>query len=236
MLSVIIPAYNEEKCVERCLESFVNQKTQRPFEVILVNNGSTDTTEKIANKYLDKLNLRILQQPIKGRGGARWLGAKEAKGDILLSTDADTIIPPYWIENMGKHFDDKSMIAITGSAKVIDNNWVTNVGFNFGLLVVMFLYRIIVGHFWFAGFNFGVRKEIYEKCDGFNKNLNAAEDIDLAFKVSKYGKIVFNNDVTIIVSGRRLNNNLLKGFLSYSHAYITYVLYRKQYSYLSDIR
>jgi glycosyltransferase involved in cell wall biosynthesis len=236
MLSVIIPAYNEEKLIGKCLESFTRQDTKRQFEVILINNGSTDNTENIAKTYLNKLNLRIIQQPIKGRGGARWLGAKVAKGDILLSTDADTIVHPFWIENMANHFEDKKIISITGSAKVVDNNWFTNMGFTLGYPIVMFIYRIIVGHYWFAGFNFGVRKEIYDKCGGFNKNLNAAEDVDLAFKVTKYGKITFKNDVTIIISGRRLNNNLLKGFLSYSHAYASYIFHRKQYSYLSDIR
>ena len=89
MISLVIPAFNEEKLIKRCLDTFVNQKTTQNFEVILVNNNSTDKTLDIAKTFQNKLNLKL----ILGRGAARKKEFEEASGEIILSSDSDTIIP-----------------------------------------------------------------------------------------------------------------------------------------------
>lgn len=74
MLSVVIPAYNEEELIGNCLNALVAQKTTEEFEVIVVDNNSRDKTAEIAEKYKSKLNLKILLQKEKGRGAARQKG------------------------------------------------------------------------------------------------------------------------------------------------------------------
>jgi len=87
--SVIIPVYNEEKTIRECLKSLTKQ-TYKNFEIIVVDDGSTDKTPKILQELKIKhLRLKILHGKHSGAGAARNLGAKEATGKILVFVDAD---------------------------------------------------------------------------------------------------------------------------------------------------
>lgn len=103
-ISVIIPAYNEEKVIKECLKS-LSRQTYKEMEVIVVDDGSTDGTKsKIRNKKL-KLhikNLKILEQGHKGPGTARNLGARQARGEILVFVDADMTFEPDFIKKLVK--------------------------------------------------------------------------------------------------------------------------------------
>ncbi|OGY09045.1 MAG: hypothetical protein A2782_00975 [Candidatus Blackburnbacteria bacterium RIFCSPHIGHO2_01_FULL_43_15b] len=113
MVSVIIPAYNEEKLIGTCLDSLVEQ-TDANFEVVLVDNNSTDQTSAIAQQYAKKLNLTIVLEKRKGRGKARATGFLKARGQYLLSTDADTTVPPTWVETITRQLDSKNMLPYRG--------------------------------------------------------------------------------------------------------------------------
>src|SRR3989338_1899751 len=91
-VSVVIPAFNEEKYIENTLFSLLKseQKTHLDYEVILVDNNSFDRTAEIAQKFTGRMNLRIIKETRQGRGIARARGFEEAKGAIILSADADT--------------------------------------------------------------------------------------------------------------------------------------------------
>ena len=102
MISVVIPAYNEEENITKSLGAFLGQTTKLSYEIILVDNASTDKTVEIAAKYVGKLPLKIIKENKKGRGPARRAGFTKAKGDIIFSTDADAQVPPDWIEKLGK--------------------------------------------------------------------------------------------------------------------------------------
>lgn len=93
--SIIIPAYNEEKYIERCLHSILNQSF-KDFEVIMVDDGSTDATKHIVRKY----PVLLLEQSHKGPGLARNLGAKNAKGKILVFVDADMEFDRNFLERL----------------------------------------------------------------------------------------------------------------------------------------
>ena len=96
-ISVIIPAYNAESTLEECLESMVRQ-TVRPFEVVLVDDGSTDNTRRVAAKFEANLALRIVSQANSGLGKARNAGMAAATGDALAFLDADDVWGPGKIE------------------------------------------------------------------------------------------------------------------------------------------
>ena len=88
-VSVIIPAYNEEKYIGKCLDSLLKQ-TYKDMEIIVIDDGSKDKTLEILKEYEKKYrNIRILTQEHKGPGEARNLGARKAKGEILVLVDAD---------------------------------------------------------------------------------------------------------------------------------------------------
>lgn len=236
MISVVIPAYNEEKYIGKCLNFLVKQKTKQKFEVIVVNNNSTDSTGREIKKYLGNLNLKIVFEKNKGRGTARKAGFKKAKGDLIFSTDADTIVPENWLDKMATYFKDKKVIAVTGTCKINDCSKATNALFNFCQPKTMVLYRIIFKHYWLSGFNFAIRKSAYIKSGGFNSKVNALEDIELGFRVKKLGKIVFVNNLPVLFSGRRFRSGIIKGSLSYIKNFINYFLLKKQNMVLKDVR
>ena len=97
LVSVIIPAYNEEKVIENCLKSLLNQN-YKLIEIILIDDGSSDKTLKIAKKY----KIKTLKQNHKGPGPARNLGASYAKGETLVFADSDMTFEKNFIGDLVK--------------------------------------------------------------------------------------------------------------------------------------
>ena len=117
MISVIIPTYNEEKNIERCLKAFEKQTiTREAFEIIVVDGQSSDRTTTIAKNFAD----RVIQQVSKGVGGARNDGVQIAKGDIIVTTDADCIPYAEWLQVIQKQFKDEKVVAVTGFLNPFD--------------------------------------------------------------------------------------------------------------------
>jgi len=96
LVSVIIPVYNEEKDIGECLDS-LRKQTYKNYEIIIVDDGSTDKTNEVAKKYK---KVRIIKQNHKGPGEARNLGAKNARGEILVLIDADMVLFPDYVEKL----------------------------------------------------------------------------------------------------------------------------------------
>jgi len=103
MISVIIPALNSQDTIGRTLSSlFLNTISETECEIIVVDNGSSDNTVKIAQRYPAK----ILSCAKRGQGAARNLGLAEAKGEIICFTDSDVIVPKDWLQKISKFFAD----------------------------------------------------------------------------------------------------------------------------------
>jgi len=110
LVSVVIPAWNEEVNVLKSIASLAKLKTAIPFEIIVVNNNSTDDTQKT----LDKLNIRSVIQPIQGWGPARQKGLEAAKGKYILTADADGIYPQEWLSEMLTVLRQPGVICVYG--------------------------------------------------------------------------------------------------------------------------
>jgi len=236
MISVIIPAYNEEKSIKNVLQSLVDQKTKHKFEVILVDNNSTDNTSKIAKTFLKKLNLKIISEKKQGRGPARARGAKEAKGEIFAYIDADTESFPDWIEAITDAFAEKNVVAVTGPWRVMDLGGFTQWFLNTFQEVAQLPYRVIRGHFWLNGMNMAIRKSSYYKVNGFNENLDAHEDVDITERLRKIGKIKYIKSMKVKTSGRRYKRGLLKGLFEYQKLAVQHFILGKKKIELSDKR
>ena len=101
-VSIIIPTYNEEKNIEACLESLFKQ-LYRDFEIIVVDDGSSDKTLEVLSKFqITKDKIQILKQNHLGAGAARNLGAKKAKGEILVFVDADMVFDSDFLNDLIK--------------------------------------------------------------------------------------------------------------------------------------
>ena len=113
MISVIVPAYNAEKTIKGCLEALLNQDYNGNYEIIMVDDGSTDSTADIILSYK---TVRLIKQPNAGPAAARNKGASEAKGEIILFTDSDCVPERDWIRMMTEPFEqDMSVIGVKGA-------------------------------------------------------------------------------------------------------------------------
>lgn len=236
MISVVIPAYNEEALIGSCLESFVHQRTHFDFEIILVDNNSTDRTQEIATSYMARVPLRIVFESRKGRGQARKTGFAAARGEIIASTDADARVPEHWIETIGSVFARNPRLAAASSSSTIhDCSRFTNTAYNALQPVVLRAGAVIVGYQWLNGFNFAVRRRAYEQSGGFRADLNGIEDYDLARRIGKIGPTLFVQDMAVIFSGRRFRNGLFVGVFDYCKSLARYVMPHGD-GFLDDVR
>ena len=97
MISVIVPVYNVEKHLEKCIKSILNQ-TYKDFEIILIDDGSTDKSSQICDEFAIKYNkIKVLHQQNRGQGSARNAGLEIAKGDYIAFIDSDDFIHPDYL-------------------------------------------------------------------------------------------------------------------------------------------
>lgn len=236
MISVVIPCYNEEKCISECLRSLAGQKTFRDYEVIVVDNGSTDGTAEVARRFESALPLRLISEPRKGRGAARKAGCAAAKGDIILSTDADAVVPTDWIETMVAGFSDAGTVGVTGTCYITDQSWLTNAVFNFVQPAVTVAQRLFFGSYWVLGSNGGFRKDAYEKMGGYNAGLNSQEDTQFSLLLREHGVIRLIPKLRVRTSGRRFSRGVFVGLFEYVRSFFERYLLRKKDVYLRDAR
>ncbi len=122
-ISIIIPIYNAEKTIIPCINSILNQ-SYKNYELILVDNNSTDNTKKIIKNFQKKSKkIKYLFEKQKGRGPARNTGEKSAKEEIILMTDSDCILPKNWINNIIKPLQNENFDAVQGFQKNISNDF-----------------------------------------------------------------------------------------------------------------
>src|SRR5437667_9282213 len=95
-ISVVIPAYNEEVLLPACIDSLLDQDYEGEVEIIVVDNGSTDTTGAVARSR----GVRVVEEPEHSYSRALACGFAAAGGDIIASTDADTVVPRFWISRL----------------------------------------------------------------------------------------------------------------------------------------
>lgn len=223
-VSIVIPAYNEEEYIGLCLESLVWQKTKYDFEVIMIDNNSTDKTNKIASSFKDKLNIRVIIEKQQGRGVARWRGFEEAVGDVIFSTDADTILPEDWIERFMEYFENKKVVAVTSLCNIDEPSSIDKAVFKFFQLLANEGHRIALGHYWLSGFSYAIRRDVYIKAGKIDKNLDALDDIELGRRVKKLGKIQLVRDLPVLSSSRRFQQGVTSGLLEYVKPFVKVTL------------
>lgn len=190
LVSIIIPAYNEEHNISLCLDSIFSMNYPRDeFEVIVVDNGSTDRTREIAEKY----NIILLMNDTKNVSGLRNLGAQIAKGKILAFVDADCIVSEGWLKKAGKYFISTENAA-WGSPPVIPENatWVQKAWY-----LIRQKEKSIQEVEWLESMNLFVRKDLFTKVGGFNENLITAEDVDFSYRISEFGKLISDSNIEV---------------------------------------
>lgn len=213
-ISVVIPAYNEEKYLPLCLASLKKQ-TFTDFEIIVVDNNSVDKTAKVAKSF----GARVIPEKIQGMTPARERGFKEAKSEIIARTDADTVVSPNWLSQIYHEFQSHpKIVGLSGSftspyalfPKQIMQIWA---------LGLVYLTQALTGHKALFGPNMAIKKSAWEKIKVHTDDTMVHEDIDLACHLSEVGELLFVPALTTTYSLRRIVNNPIKTARDYLPRY-----------------
>jgi glycosyltransferase involved in cell wall biosynthesis len=243
-LSFIIPAYNEEKYIGKCLESVLKETAKKPgldFEIIVVNNASTDKTKKIASSFP---NVKVVDEFKKGLMQARHTGFLHSTGDLIANIDSDVILPEGWIDKVIYEFKNyPELVALSGPFIYYDisksRQFLVKIYYLFVYLTHLFNHYIARNGAVLQGGNYVVRREALEKIGGYNLEIDFyGEDADVARRIQKEGRVRFTLQFPIYTSGRRVEKEgLFTSALKYLVNYIWILLFGKPYSKkYSDIR
>ncbi|HSW78909.1 MAG TPA: glycosyltransferase family 2 protein [Candidatus Babeliales bacterium] len=203
-LTIVIPVFNEQDHLSVCLSAIAKQ-TVMPDEVIVVDNNSTDKSQEVASNFPF---VRLLSEPKQGVLFAKNTGFAAAKSDIIGRIDADSILPPRWVEQVKSYMKDKTYAALTGPVNYYDmplpetnyhlDHWMRSSVYNWSPKSP-FLF----------GSNMAIRRSVWRKLSqSLCNDTYMHEDLDLAIHLYKSGnKILYTKEVLAGASGRRYNDS-----------------------------
>lgn len=214
-ISLVIPAHNEEKYIGACLDHATKNSRGGFFEVIVIDNASTDRTGMIAEAYP---GVRVVREEQKGLTHARQRGFTEAKGDVIAFIDADTRMPKDWYRALVAEFSRHETLACLSGPYVYHDipRWQRALVKTFWYTLAMPAY-LAVGYMAIGG-NFAIRRSVLQKMKGFDTSIAFyGEDTDIARRARAFGKVKFKPSFFMYTSGRRFAG---QGFLNTALIYV----------------
>ncbi|MBI2657989.1 glycosyltransferase [Candidatus Woesearchaeota archaeon] len=196
MISIIIPAYNEERYLPKLLDC-IKRQGFRDYEIIVADADSADSTRKIAKKY----GCRVVKGGMPGTG--RNSGAKAAKGGILLFLDADSLIEKDFLENALEDIEKRKLDVAGSYLYPLSGNLLDKIFlhiFNGWTFITQFFYPNACGSGIFC------RKELHEKVRGFDESIRLSEDMDYVRRCGRHGRFRMIKGSRLIYSMRRYSN------------------------------
>ncbi len=198
IFSVIIPTYNRYQFLEKCLGSVLAQDFDfREYEVVVVNNGSTDETRQFLDGRTGSLTRIFHQEKNTGPAAARNLGAKESRGQFLAFTDDDCWVPKSWLQELFRGLNQwPKAAAVGGFLEAPDEILKTNILAKLEAFETHKIYKAgqtesLGGFESPAGGtnNIAYRRDVFEKLGGFDESfpVPAGEDADLKWRAVKAG-------------------------------------------------
>lgn len=190
-VSILIPCFNEEKSIEKCVLSCLNQ-SRKPDQIVIVDDSSTDKTPDILARYKDQI--RVVRTPKRTgkKSSAQEYGLKFIVGDIFVVTDGDTILDKNCIKNIIKGFNKPNVVAVSGYVKSIKYNWLTacrafeySLGQNVHKLAQSFINYLFV----IPGAAGAFDASFFKNYLSFEHD-TLTEDLDFTYKIHKAGKSI----------------------------------------------
>lgn len=181
-LSIIIPAFNEEQLIPDCLKSITDslsthRKPGFTYEVIVVDNNSTDNTAKLARQA----GATVVFEPINQIGRARNAGAAAAVGDWLLFVDADSLLNPGMMVDILKMIESGQYVGCGSVMHMPNLPW-------WGAFAMYLWTATSVLCRWASGALVVCRADAFKAVGGFNQEIFAADEIDLSRKLKRWGR------------------------------------------------
>lgn len=227
-ISLIIPAYNEEKIIATCLDSIERNCKGLLKEVIVVDNGSTDRTVEIVSRYP---HVRLVHEPRQGTGNARQSGFEASGGEIVAYVDADTMVPPGWVEAIHTYFQaDSKLVLLSGPYRYFESE-------KYPLWLLNLMWWIALPAYWVVGYmanagNCVMRADALKRIGGHDRSLAFyGDDTDLARRMNAVGTTLWKSHFNNISSGRRFDDfGLIATCLGYALNFWWPVLFHRPYT------
>lgn len=211
-VSIVVPAYNEEAVIGRCLRAILAQ-TVRPAEVLVVDNRSTDATRDIVGRVIDDnpgAGIRLLRQDERqGLVPTRNKGMDAAVGDLIGRIDADTVLKPEWVAEVTRTFGDEGVDAVSGPMEYYDLP-LRSVGHQIDDRLRRLQVRLAGDFVFLFGSNMAVRADAWREvrphlCEDEADVLH--EDLDIAIHLAWAGRrIGYDSGVVAGMSARRVDD------------------------------
>ena len=226
--SIIVPAYNEAAYLGRALESLLHQDYNGRYEIIVVDNNSTDGTAAIADRY----GVPVVKESLQGVCAARQRGVECARGEIIISTDADTTQPSDWLRTIDARFSEsEGVVAVAGPCRYQDPSWWAKAYpvLLFGLVAKVYALTGFV--FYVSATNIAVLRTAFP---GYDLRLTqGGDELDLVRRLRRRGQVSWERHNVVTTSARRLQRGLLYNifvtfFVYYLLAYWCNRLTRRQ--------
>ncbi len=213
--SVVVPAHNEVDVLGRTLGSLRAQDFPGAVEVVVVDNGSVDGTAELARAA----GVRVAQEPVLGVCAARQRGTDLARGQIVVSTDADTVHPPDWLTRIDAAFRaDPEVVAVGGPCRYEDPPGWAAVLPRVGFAVVAAAHRLTGWVGYVTATNVAFRREGFP---GYDTSLTqGGDEVDLLRRLRGQGRVTWDRANAVRTSSRRLDQGLAHTlFVSYGYYY-----------------
>jgi glycosyltransferase involved in cell wall biosynthesis len=218
-LSVIIPAYNEEGLLPKALASLKKQTLDQSLsEVVVVDNNSTDKTSEVAKKF----KVKVISETKQGILFARDKGLRSTQGEIIASTDADTILPPFWLKKIYDHFQaEPNLVGVFGPVRLRKKGgqiYLPPIIYSF--LNLIFFLNLRLGKPLFIGSNYALKRKPFLKAGGYRVIKGEIDDVPTGLLAGSLGKVIFDHSLIVYPSARRfeeegLIKNVVFAFIDY---------------------
>lgn len=188
-VSIVIPVYNEAEYLDACLRA-ISKQTVKPYEVIIIDNNSTDASDVVAARYPF---VKLLQAKHQGIVHARNRGFNAARGDIIARIDADSLVPANWVQTITQFYSQggSTAFALTGGANFVGVPASSAVSWLYSLLAFDFN-RLLIGHETLWGSNMAITRQQWHSVRTKACRVNGLhEDLDLAMHLHDEGYRIF---------------------------------------------
>ncbi len=198
-ITLLIPCRNEEKSIRKSIESWLAQ-TRPADEIIVVDDCSTDNSAAILHEYKDRIKTVRTDVNLGKKSHAQQFGLQFVTGEVFVSTDADTLLTPNFIERIEADFQDPAVAAVGGYVKSLQHNWITRhrafeyaIGQNFHKLAQSYLNCLFV----IPGAAGAFRTNVFRHHLSFEHD-TIAEDLDFTYKLHKLGRTLVYDRSAIV--------------------------------------
>lgn len=189
--SFIIPVYNRPQEILELLESMTKMDYDDEFEIVIVEDGSTETSEAIVKSFSKQLHINYYFKPNSGPGPSRNYGMQKAKGDYFIILDSDVLMPSNYLKTVDSFLSKNYYDCFGGADAALDSFTPIQLAINFTMTSLLTTGGIRgnknqVGKFEPRSFNMGISKKAFETTNGFDR-IHPGEDPDLSARIRKAG-------------------------------------------------